>query len=146
MRPSNRSGAFYRVRVWQGSAAHQDVLEIAVFKIISSDDQHGILLNDPSQPPTADPPPYWPQEAPMIDGFDPERTQDLRLIVDISEDAEGIPIIRAKLVDPADPTRLLLEEPGARDVTADPHRYAGLVGLAHFDGESFFDDFWMTEK
>lgn len=75
--------------------------------------------------------------------FDPQRKQDIRIIIDFRDEA-GIPTWDIKIVDPKNPTTVFLEQKGVKDYTPNPHLYAGMIGLAHFDLETYFDDFTFT--
>jgi hypothetical protein len=164
--PEKRETSFYRVRIDQSSAASGDHLRIAVFKIFN-EDQHGMLLSDTTQPidPWAsltdckvrddcDPTKYTvncllgkcvptgclgcTKKAP----FDSARTQDFRVIIDF-RDVSGLPTWDVKVVDPQNPTTIFVEQKNIQDTSPNPHTYAGMVGLAHFDLETYFDDFYV---
>lgn len=164
--PEKRETSFYRVRVDQSSAASGDHLRIAVFKIFN-EDQHGMLLSDTTQKidPWAsltdckvrddcDPNAYTVNcllgkcvptgclGCTKVAPFDSARKQDFRIIIDF-RDVNGIPTWDVKVVDPADTTKVFVEQKNIQDVSPDPHLYAGMVGLAHFDLETYFDDFYV---
>lgn len=138
--PQGWSGSFYRVRVWEevepgpGNPQARGV-ELAVFKITSAGDQHGILISDPSQPPGTNP--TVCQQCAYVP--DVPRSQDLRVVVELWEKQ-----IRARLSDPENPGTVLLTAV-AEDSLPGPLLYAGAVGLTHFEGQSTFDDLRVQE-
>jgi hypothetical protein len=143
MHPLKWEGSFYRVRVQEAGPGYDDLLQIAIFKIWDPNDQHGRLLNDKDQKYPWNPanlPTQCETGCPELTGFDPQRKQNLRLIIDLT-DVAGVPTFKVKLADPADPTKVFLEEKGATDPEPTPLNYAGTVGLTQFEYETYFDDF-----
>ncbi len=130
MHPSGGTGQFYRVRIWEEGSKDAGI-EIAIFKIMSPDDEHGFLLNDPTQPQKTKPtvckacPFYGPYPW----------NKDLRIIVD----AKGA-TISARIEDPKVPGKAILSTK-TTDTLGKPYVYSGVVGLTHFEGISYFDDF-----
>ncbi|PIE20005.1 MAG: hypothetical protein CSA65_00155 [Proteobacteria bacterium] len=164
--PEKRETSFYRVRVDQSSAASGDHLRIAVFKIFN-EDQHGLLLSDNTQPinpwtsltdckvrDDCDPNKYTVNcmldkcvptgclGCTKVAPFDSARKQNLRILIDF-RDVNGVPTWDVKIVDPANTSTVFLEQKNIQDTTPNPHLYAGMVGLAHFDLETYFDDFYV---
>ncbi|MCK5796960.1 MAG: hypothetical protein KAI47_07250 [Deltaproteobacteria bacterium] len=167
--PLKRETSFYRVRFDQSAEGAGSHLRIAVFKIFD-DDQHGMLLSDLSQPvapwdklPTCktladcDPAAYTLscllgkcvptgcKGCAKKTNFDPTRKQDFRIIIDF-RDESGIPTWDVKAIDPNNPSTVFLEQKHIQDTTPNPHLYAGMVGLAHFDLETYYDDFSAERK
>jgi len=135
MHPSGGTGQFYRVRIWEENAPDSGI-EIAIFKIMSPDDEHGYLLNDPSQPQSTKP--TQCKLCPYKEKY--PRTKDLRIIVDV----QGA-TIKARIEDPKVPGVAVLTSPPTTDTIGAPYLYAGAVGLTHFEGISYFDDFVLKE-
>lgn len=137
MHPSAGIGHFYRVRLAQtytpsedGTAPHHGI-EIAIFKISQSNDEHGVLLNDPTQPVTDLP--TQCQECPTL--LDYPRDKDIRMIAEINENQFHVQIFQ-----PDQMAQPVLEAT-ATDEFGEPYLYDGFVGLAHYEGLSDFDDF-----
>lgn len=161
MEPGSNAGRFYRIRVFEGWSAGDPSayqwLQIAIFKIIDPNDQHGILLNDRTQRPTGPPYPTDAQDVPNLGDFDPDRNQDFRIVIDVTTDATtGGPRFKVKIVDAADPSQIILAEnwtdglgvpdevgPATDLAVSTPITRAGLVGITQFDGETYFDDFYL---
>lgn len=167
--PQGRSYRFYRVRVDQSQDDQGQGLRIAIFKVYDEEDEHGMLISDVQQPvepfdqlptcqerldcePLAD---SWAKNCQQghcvpiqcigcaqLTNFDPPRTQDFRIIIDF-RDQGGLPTWDVRVVDPADTNTVFIEQLGLQDTTPNPHLHAGLVGLAHFDLETYFDDFYV---
>lgn len=130
MHPSGGVSQFYRVRIWQeGTSANG--LEIAIFKISDGNDQHGILISDPSQP--ASTRPTQCKNCPYLPAY--PRNKDFRIVVEVIGKK-----FHAQLEDPAKPGVPILVS-DAEDTLDPPYLDAGLVGLTHFQGISHFKDF-----
>lgn len=128
--PTGGVERFYRVRFWEEAGANNG-LEIAIFKIVQSADEHGYLLNDSTQPQAGKPTvckacPYY---------MNYPRTKNMRIIVE----AVGAQI-RARIEDPAKPGVAVLST-STIDTLGKAYTYKGVVGLTHFEGISFFDNF-----
>ena len=130
MHPSKLAGSFYRVRIKEGVAQYNNEIDLEIFKIISAADEHGISLV--AAPPT-------------LGGFDPTRTTDIRVIIDLQDDASGIPTFDVVFADASNTSKILLQLKGLKDTdtTAPAHAYPGFVGLTQYDGETSFDNFTM---
>lgn|GEM_PF-4389326 len=161
MDPGNKKGRFYRIRFMEGwSGGDPDdyhSIQIAIFKIIDGNDQHGILLNDRTQRPSQPPYPTDANDVPVLGDFDPDRNLDFRIIIDVTTDGTtGGPRFNVKVVDAANPSQLILAEnwtdglgvpdevgPTSDPLASTPITGAGLVGITQFSGETYFDDFTL---
>ena len=132
MHPTKLNGSFYRVRIKEGLAVYNNEVDLEIFKIISSSDEHGISIV-----PTP----------PVASGYDPTRTKDIRVIIDLKNDASGIPTFDVVFAEAANTSKILLQLKGLKDTntTAPAHSYPGLVGLTQFDGETSFDNLSLKE-
>jgi hypothetical protein len=137
MHPTSGISQFYRVRIWEewDPKTGDSGVELAIFKIGDATDEHGILLSDPTQPPSKRP--TVCQQCAYLAAY--PRTKNLRLVVELWEQQ-----IHARLEDPAKPGVALLTTT-ATDTLDEPYLYAGGFGLTHFEGESLFDDVVVTE-
>lgn len=167
--PQARAYRFYRVRVDQSQDDQGQGLRIAIFKVYDQDDEHGMLISDIQQPvdafdqlPTCEEwadceslPDSWAKNCQQghcvpiqclgcaqLTAFDPPRTQDFRIIIDFRDEG-GLPTWDVRVVDPQDSNVVFIEQLGVQDSSPNPHLHAGLVGLAHFDLETYFDDFYV---
>lgn len=134
MHPSRRQGSFYRIRFWQEMTPEAGV-EIAIFKISDAANEHGILLNDPSQP---------PQNSPTICHNCPYRAayplnKNFRIIVENNGNQ-----FQVRIYEPDNMTTPFLQNTISDTLNA-PYLYEGEVGLTHYEGISDFDDFLLRK-
>ena len=130
MHPQKLNGAFYRVRLKEGVAAYGHEIDLTIFKIVTSADEHGISL-------TAKPP--------VLTNYDPSRKKHMRLTIDIKDNASGVPVFNVTVATEAAPTKVLLQIKDLKDTTKAPHTHAGFTGLTQFKGQTYFDDFVVQE-
>ena len=130
MHPSKLNGSFYRVRVKEGVAAYNNEVDLTIFKIISSADEHGISLT---------------KTPPILAGYDAARKQDILLKVDLKDDKSGVPVFNVTMASAAAPTKVLLQLKDVKDSTTTPHSYAGFTGLTQFKGETYYDNFVVQQ-
>ncbi|MCC6748706.1 MAG: hypothetical protein IT371_13685 [Deltaproteobacteria bacterium] len=130
MHPLTRTKSFYRVRIWEEPAPGSG-LELAIFKIEEGTPEHGFLIGDPAQP--------WSVKAtqckqcPYAAAY--PRTSDIRVTIDLKG-----PEFQVALTNPDLPGPPVLTQT-VKDASPNPHLYAGHVGLTHFEGLTYFDDF-----
>jgi PKD repeat protein len=134
MHPSGGVSQFYRVRIWQEGTSAAG-LEIAIFKISDGNDQHGILISDPTQPPSTRP--TQCKACPYLPSY--PRNKDFKIVVDVQGRH-----FHARLEDPAKPGVAILTSE-TDDPLEPPFLDEGLVGLTHFQGISHFEDFVMRK-
>ncbi|MBW2731357.1 MAG: hypothetical protein JRH20_03130 [Deltaproteobacteria bacterium] len=167
--PQHRNYRFYRVRVDQSQEDQQQGLRIAIFKVYDEEDEHGLLVSDIQQPVDAfdqllectqrtdceSLPDAWAKNCQQgrcvpiqclgcaeLANFDPPRIQDFRIVIDFRDEG-GLPTWDVRVVDPQDTSTVFIEQIGIQDTSPNPHLHAGLVGLAQFDLETYFDDFYV---
>jgi len=144
MHPLRLNGGFYRVRLQQEPAPGMGQrgtalgVEIAIFKITNPADEHGILLNDTSQPPATKPTNC--RQCPYLAAYPLD--SDLRLTIDL-EDHGGGARFDVRLSDPQNPTQVLLSSTVTD--SENPLSYAGFTGLTQFEGTTLFDDFVLEQ-
>jgi hypothetical protein len=139
--PSGNIVSFIRVRVWEEASSPNpnqgDGIEIAIFKITRPDDEHGVLINDEIKNHevghTVCNPGGGYGACPYRQGV--SRSENLRLVVEVKQTK-----IFARVFALSNLTTPLLTSTGTDDY-GPPHLYAGAVGLTHFEGLSYFDDF-----
>jgi hypothetical protein len=126
------------VRLWE-EAAPGNGIELAIFKITQPENEHGFLINDEikdhAKLHTQCNPGAAYGTCPYLAGF--PRAQDLRLVVEVHGNK-----ITARASTASDPGNALLSASATDDLGA-AYLYAGAVGLAHFEGISYFDDFLL---
>lgn len=158
--------SFYRIRIFQAPSGEEGgMLQLAVFRIDPTTDQHGILLNDRGQAlsqgtcaVSAECPrgdylnrciegvcrPVQPVDVPRIAGWNPGRDQDIRVVADLY-DIGGVPTFSVKFVNPTNASDVFLEQTFT-DGLPDPLTYTGLWGLTTFRGDAYFDNFLLQER
>jgi hypothetical protein len=138
MHPQKLNGSFYRVRTHeQKSGAQNNTLTLAIFRIDNPEDEHGeelILVEAP--------------------GFDPERQKNFRLTIELKDDTAGFPTFNATITEADTPDVIVLEikdykdklmRPDPNGQMCPPLTYAGFVGLTHFSGDTYWDDYQIED-
>jgi hypothetical protein len=138
MHPQKLNGSFYRVRTHeQKSGAQNNTLTVAIFRIDNPDDEHGeelILVETPA--------------------FDPERQKNFRLTIELKDDTAGYPTFNVTITEADTPDVIVLEvkdykdklmRPDPSGQMCPPLTYAGFVGLTHFSGDTYWDDYQIED-
>ena len=130
MHPQKLNGSFYRVRVKEGVATYGNEVDLTIFKIFTAADEHGLNLTP---------------IPPILNNYDPSRTKDMRIKIDLKNNTSGVPVFNVTLVEAAAPAKVLLQIKDLKDTSTSPHTYAGFTGLTQFDGFTLFDDFVVQD-
>jgi hypothetical protein len=161
MHPVDWNGKFYRIRIQQSAdAIDGGDLQLAVFRIVHSTDEHGILINDRQVKVDNGPcqvqsdctigscidnvcRPQTVQDVPHVSSWNSTRDQNIRVMADV-RDVNGVPQFHVKFVNAAKPTEIFIDQTFP-DGVSNPYTYRGLWGLTSFQGDANFDDFQLVE-
>lgn len=157
MNPTTPTQSFYRVRIFEERDTEGSGIQIAIFKIFDPFDQHGVLLNDPTQARSRRPTVcnFKPMEAepnigtrndptgrygcPYSGNFPRAAGHDIRLVAWL----EGVRFT-AIAYDTADPDKPVLVS-HAIDDYGNPFIDPGFVGLAQYEGVGYITNFFVCD-